>query len=309
MATMTTHTPALIALDWGTSNLRAALLNTQGEVLQLRGAASGVMAVQAGHFEDALLALCGDWIDTAPLPLLASGMVGSRMGWREVPYLACPAGAEQAAAALLPVPLQQRPGRQVHLVPGLRCVGPGGAVDVMRGEETQSWGAGLNGPGLCLLPGTHSKWAQVDDAGRISHFSTYMTGELFAVLTQHSILGRLMQGQAADDAAFDAGVRRGLAEHAHLSHALFGVRTAGLEGQFAPEALADHLSGLLIGAELGSALPGHAGAEPVLLGEPALCSRYARALALAGHRSHSAPAQATFLGLWRLAQAAGLLRH
>ncbi|MEN9627252.1 MAG: hypothetical protein RJA10_479, partial [Pseudomonadota bacterium] len=216
----------LIALDWGTSNLRARRLGAGGQLLDERSAPVGVMAVPERRFEDALRALCGDWIGAAPL--VASGMVGSRQGWVEAPYLPCPASLQAAAAQLTAVPLLG--GAVLHIVPGLVCTGPDGQADVMRGEETQLWGAGLADGSCCLLPGTHSKWAWVGADGTIERFQTGMTGELYAVLVQHSILGRLMQPGTAAPAAFADGARLGLAEHAHLSHLVFAARTAGLMG-------------------------------------------------------------------------------
>jgi len=295
----------LIALDWGTSNLRASLLGEQGRLLDRRSAADGVMAVPERRFEVALRALCGDWIDSHACPLIASGMIGSRQGWAEAPYLECPASLETAAAQALAVPLAG--GGTLHIVPGLRCSGPDGQVDVIRGEETQLWGARLADGGCCVLPGTHSKWAWLGAEGRVQRFQTYMTGELYALLVQHSILGRLMQHGAPRPGAFADGARLGLAEHAHLSHLIFAARTAGLVAARAADELPDFLSGMLIGAEIGSARLRGAPAQVTLLGEAALCARYAAALALGGIGVLPAPADATTRGQWRVAVAAGLV--
>jgi 2-dehydro-3-deoxygalactonokinase len=217
-------------------------------------------------------------------------------------------------AALRRVPVHA--GLDLHIVPGLRTLRRDGQYDVMRGEETQLWGAGLGPERCCVLPGTHSKWAWIGEAGAVARFETAMTGELFALLKQHSILGRLMPastGPALLDGpqaeAFDRGARLGLHDAGRLLQALFAVRTAGLMQQLPAEALADFLSGLLIGAELAGALHGPAPAHaPVqLLGEPGLCLRYARALRLAGLASEPVPAGAAERGLWRLAVAAGLV--
>ena len=295
----------LIALDWGTSNLRASLLGPQGRLLDRRSAPVGVMAVPAGGFEAALRGLCGDWIDGHAVPLLASGMIGSRQGWVEAPYATCPAALQAVAAQRVAVPLAG--GATLHIVPGLLCTGADGQADVMRGEETQLWGAGLADGDCCVLPGTHSKWAWTGAGGAIERFQTWMTGELYAVLVQHSILGRLMRAGHAAPAAFEQGAALGLAEHAHLSHLVFAARTAGLTGARRPEELPDFLSGLLIGAEIGSARL--RGAPPVvtLLGEAALCERYALALGLAGIGVRPAATDATTRGQWRVAQAAGLV--
>ena len=305
----------LIALDWGTSNLRASLLDARGQALETRSAPGGVMAVQGGQFAQALLALCADWLAQTNCPLMASGMIGSRQGWREAPYLDAPTSLAQAARQLITVPVMVADGhaeRLLHIAPGLRCLDSAGEFDVMRGEETQIWGADLPASSCCVLPGTHSKWAWLGEGGAIRHFKTFMTGELYGLLTQHSILGRLMvfgaQAGASQHEGFVAGVRLGLRGHAELPHTLFAARTAGLMGRLAPEALPDFLSGILLGAEIGGAT---AGAEPLqqvtLIGDEALCQRYALALELKGLAVSRASDGATTRGQWLLAGAAGLL--
>ena len=307
--------PHLIALDWGTSNLRASLLDARGQTLETRSAPGGVMAVQGGQFAQALLALCADWLAQTNCPLMASGMIGSRQGWREAPYLDAPTSLAQAARQLITVPVMVADGhaeRLLHIAPGLRCLDSAGEFDVMRGEETQIWGADLPANSCCVLPGTHSKWAWLGEGGAIRHFKTFMTGELYGVLTQHSILGRLMvfgaELGASQHEAFAAGVRLGLRGHAELPHTLFAARTAGLMGRVTPEALPDFLSGILLGAEIGGAT---AGAEPLqqvtLIGDEALCQRYALALELKGLAVSRASDGATTRGQWLLAGAAGLL--
>ena len=307
--------PHLIALDWGTSNLRASLLDARGQALETRSAPGGVMAVQGGQFAQALLALCADWLAQTNCPLMASGMIGSRQGWREAPYLDAPTSLVQAARQLITVPVMVADGhaeRLLHIAPGLRCLDSAGEFDVMRGEETQIWGADLPANSCCVLPGTHSKWAWLGEGGAIRHFKTFMTGELYGVLTQHSILGRLMvfgaEPGASQHEAFAAGVRLGLRGHAELPHTLFAARTAGLMGRVAPEALPDFLSGILLGVEVGGAT---AGAEPLqhltLIGDEALCQRYALALEIKGLAVSRASDGATTRGQWLLAGAAGLL--
>ena len=244
--------PRLIALDWGTSNLRSSLLGENGRVLETRAAPGGVMAVPERRFEAALTALAGDWIAAYRCPLVASGMIGSRQGWVEAPYVECPAGLAQVAAQIVRIELAA--GATLHIVPGLSCIGADGQDDVMRGEETQLWGAALAPGDCCVLPGTHAKWAWLGDGGAVRAFQTFMTGELYALLTQHGILGRLMQFGHARPAAFAQGVQLGLTEYASATHAIFCARTAGLMGRIEPEGLPDYLSGLLIGIEIGSAL-------------------------------------------------------
>jgi 2-dehydro-3-deoxygalactonokinase len=295
----------LIAIDWGTSNLRASLLGAGGAVLESRAAAGGVMAVTGGRFAEALQALCGDWIEEHACPAIASGMVGSRQGWREAPYVECSASLAQVAAQLLRIELT--PHTALHIVPGLRCTGANGQDDVMRGEETQLWGAALPAGHCCVLPGTHSKWAWMGQGGEVARFQTFMTGELYALLTQHGILGRGMLFDHERPQAFASGVQLGLAEHASATHVIFAARTAGLMHRIEPEGLPDFLSGILLGVEIGSALQRQPLRQVTLLGDDALCRRYETALALAGASATRAAEGATTRGQWRVAAQAGLV--
>jgi 2-dehydro-3-deoxygalactonokinase len=294
----------VIALDWGLSSLRAYRLASDGAVVEQRSAAAGILAIADQAFEATLIEHLAGWLDDRPL--VAAGMIGSRQGWIEAPYVPCPAGAADLAAAL-----QRCAGAhlgELWIVPGVRC-SDGDAIDVMRGEETQIVGAlaerAIDDAVLCL-PGTHSKWASVA-GGRIGRLRTYMTGELFAVLRQHSILGRLMRDDADDDDAFDHGLARA-ADAGGLLHHLFSARTAGLFGRIAEPALAAYLSGLLIGDEVGHALAAEPHAAPILLvGAPALCRRYARALAWHGRASVILPEDCAARGIHQIARAANLL--
>lgn len=315
--TQPTTRAALIGLDWGTSSIRAYLLSATGAVLQQREGDEGILKAASLGFPAVFERYVGDWRRRDPRPpLLMCGMVGSRQGWVEVPYLKCPASLADLAAALCRV--EPAPGiGTLSIVPGL-CMddGPLAPPDVMRGEETQLAGAfaAPDASGLCVLPGTHSKWARLAQ-GRIEHFATYMTGELFALLRQHSILGRLMPDEAAhDEAAFAQGLHLALASEANahgLLHQLFSVRTLGLFGRLAPTALESYLSGMLIGSELASAryggyLPasGPTQAAIVIVGNHRLASLYRQALSLMGLRSTSAPTDAAARGLWRIARTA-----
>lgn len=308
--------PSLIAIDWGTSNLRASLIDAQGRPLENRDAPGGIMAVKNGAFAQALLALCGDWMSHFDCPLIASGMIGSRQGWKEATYLDCPADARQAASALVAVEINQigellgKQSRLLYIVPGLRYQEAGGQFDVMRGEETQIWGAAIEPGNICVLPGTHSKWAWLGHKGDITGFRTYMTGELYSLLTTYGILGRLMQFGSYDKDAFVAGAKLGIADHAHASHVIFMARTAGLMGLVKAEGLPDYLSGLLIGIELGSAIfASSRGKLPgvVLIGDDDLCGRYELAFELLGCTTTRASSAATTIGQTTIARAAGLM--
>jgi 2-dehydro-3-deoxygalactonokinase len=301
----------LLALDWGTSSARAYRLGRAGVVLAQREAPLGVMQVRAGEYPEALRTLLGDWADE-PVPRIAGGMVGSRQGWIEVPYAECPADA----AALVPG-IRTTPGDEMAIVPGLVCRDAGGVPDVMRGEEVQIIGAvGAGDAGvLAVLPGTHSKWVRVE-SGRILSFRTYMTGELYAVLLQHSILGRLAApsgtGAAPHPVAFADGVAMGLASD-DLTHAIFGARTRCLLGELAPTDVGDWLSGVLIGYEIAAARRWASGSvargTPVhIIGSHALVERYLVALALADVHSIACDPEAAARGLYRIAQRAGMVQ-
>ena len=299
---MADDAPALIALDWGTSTLRAYLLDGAGRILEAAAEGPGAAELGAGGFAPAHAAATGAWRARWPgLRALASGMVGSNVGWVEAPYVACPASVEALAGALVPTP-----GDGPLIVPGV--IQREGLANVMRGEETQILGALCLHPGLrararLALPGTHSKWAELRE-GRITGFDTFMTGELYAVLRAHSILGRLAKAEpapAAARAAFERGVR---SMGGPLALRLFSARALVVAGEMAAEDSLEYLSGLLIGDELRGA-----GAVPdALVGEPGLCARYQSAMEALGL---DAPpiidaAEATTAGLFHIAQQAGL---
>lgn len=203
----------LIALDWGTSSLRAMLLGEDAALLDARVAPLGIMQIGEGGFEAAYRSVVADWLAEAQLPAIAAGMVGSAQGWLEAPYCQGAAGARELAGRLAYVALSD--GGVLHLVPGVSQTEP--RAEVMRGEETQVVGAltlflQMRREAVFVLPGTHSKWIRIED-GCILECQTFMTGELFAVLRQHSILGRFAdtgepEGVAAEEAdnAFDTGV-------------------------------------------------------------------------------------------------------
>jgi 2-dehydro-3-deoxygalactonokinase len=295
----------LLAIDWGTSSLRGALLYDAGVVTDERRFARGILTVEPGGFPQVFESLFGDWLRAARFALM-SGMVGSRQGWQEAPYCACPAGFDDIAARLEWL----QPGR-IAIVPGLsdaRAGLPGEAAlaklhDVMRGEETQVLGAlrllGVRDATM-VLPGTHSKWVRVRD-GRIESFATFMTGEFFALLRHHSILARTLPetDAAGDDKAFALGVRVAL-QGASLLNTAFSARTIALFGQLEIAKRSDFLSGLVIGEEL-RAQPAVDG-EVIIVGTDALAQRYRSALALKGIASRSIGAEATWAGLWAIAR-------
>lgn len=295
MASTPSTSCALLAIDWGTSSLRGARIAADGQVLEQRSFARGILSVPAGGFEAQLDESFGDWRRPG-LRCLVSGMAGSRQGWIEAPYCPCPAGFAELADHLA-WPDARIP---VAIVPGL-SVDPQGLPDVMRGEEVQIFGAmRLSGQdaGMFVLPGTHSKWAQVA-AGRVTGFRSFMTGEVYALLGQHSILARTLNAQAPfDEAAFVHGVARARDAGGLLHHA-FGARALTLFGQLDADRLPSYLSGLVIGAELQGAAP-KAGEPVVLIGSDLLTARYALALEVHGVASQRLGAEATWAGLHAL---------
>jgi len=298
---------ALIGIDWGTSAARAYRIGPDGAVMDVRHAPLGVQKLAAGRgFADALAQLLGPWHDD-PAPRLACGMIGSRQGWREAPYVRCPATVDELVAGIVATG-----GDELAIVPGVITRDAAGMPDVMRGEETQIVGAidGEAGSVLAVLPGTHSKWVRVEH-GRLVDFQTCMTGELYAVLLEHSILGRLAErgSPGQDDDAFARGVARGLGSGG-LQHDLFGARTLCLVGELAPTGVADWLSGLLIGREVRTARnwafrAGNDASTVRVIGADALTERYVAALVAAGIDATRGPADAAPRGLWQIARRAG----
>ena len=291
----------LLAIDWGSTSLRAALLDEAGGVLEERPAPRGMLSIAPGEFPEVFEQHFGDWMDVAGTRCVMAGMVGSKQGWVEAGYCACPAGLGEIAAALKPVDSQSsKQGRRIAIVPGVWCDHEG-VPDVMRGEETQVFGAldllGLQ-DGVFVLPGTHSKWVTVE-AGRIRDLSTVMSGEFYDFLRRHSILARTLGPAAAgslDEAAFDRGVLMAL-QGGSLMQTAFSVRTLSLFERMAGEALASYLSGLVIGEEL-RCRPVRQGSKVVVIGAPALAGRFERALRLQGGAAVLLGDQAAWRGLW-----------
>ncbi|HVZ46660.1 MAG TPA: 2-dehydro-3-deoxygalactonokinase [Ramlibacter sp.] len=289
---------SLVAVDWGTSTLRGALLGDSGEVLQERTFPRGVLTLAAGEFRDAFDRSFGDWMQRVALALVC-GMVGSREGWKEAPYCACPAGFEEIAAHLEWI----EPGR-IAIVPGVSR-DEDGVPDVMRGEETQVLGAlriAQLDDAVLVLPGTHSKWVRVED-GRIRSFTTFMTGEVYALLARHSILARSLPAthEVFDEPAFLRGVAHAVHAGSLLGSA-FSVRTLRLFDRIAQPLAPSYLSGLVIGEELRTR--DVEGESVLVVGAPELARRYRLALAAMGARPRTIGSEATWRGLAALAAAA-----
>lgn len=364
---MTPATPAraaLIALDWGTSSLRAYRLDDTGRTLDTRHLPWGIMrlpqplqdgaaSTALSGFDLAFEQACGDWLRAEPtLPVIACGMVGSAQGWQEAAYLDVPVDLERIGTLLTVV---QRTGAgpnatPVHIVPGL--IQRHGLPNVMRGEETQVFGVLFDQTGdvaaqpgaapeakpdakpdhasgptsepdpiappadtvLIGLPGTHSKWVSARQ-GRVTHFDTFMTGEVYAALRGHTILGRTMSdAPAADNGAFMRGVKvaGAPAGRAGVLSTIFSTRALGLTGELPSTSQADYLSGLLIGHEIAALaqMLREQGELPriVLCGDSALCQRYILAMQHYGLGTPEQAQSATERGLWHLAVCAGLVK-
>jgi 2-dehydro-3-deoxygalactonokinase len=299
---------SFIAGDWGTSQLRLWLCDAQGCLLESR---SGPGAAAVGErapdgrshaFAHTLASLTAPWEEShGPLPTVLCGMVGSSIGWTQAPYVACPTNPDQIVQACVPL----RDGG-LHIVPGLSCRNRFDAPDFLRGEETQILGALQLAPALCrghwllCLPGTHTKWVLAQD-GVVREFLTVPTGEVFAILSEHSVLVRTPAGDpdAIDKDAFQEGLARfDQYPQADLLHRLFECRSRQLAGELGASSAAAFLSGLLIASDVRGALRGRAeGTVPpvCLIGASRLTSLYAMALRAHGCESFETAGEAASL--------------
>ena len=296
---------AFVAVDWGTTRLRAYLIDSGGDVLdRVVAVESGIQNIAPGGFAAVLDKVCGPWFaDAAELPVLMAGMVGSRNGWAEASYVTLPCAAAGLAGGLLRLPGTSRP---IFIVPGVDCRGADGSYDVMRGEETQAIGVDV-ADGLVCLPGTHSKWIEMA-GGHITRFASFITGELYAALAQ-SFVGRLAQEPDNAAAGFAASAAlSGLP--GGLSRLVFQARTQVLGGDMRPEAVRPFLSSLLVEAEICGArdMFGSERTVHLVAGAPLLDS-YSEILTRLGIAADVYdPETTTVTGLVRLATEAGLLQ-
>ena len=262
--------------DWGTSRLR--LFRCGGGAVLARREGPGI-AEAGGCAAEIFAKLTADW--PTDLPAILSGMVGSSIGWREAAYCACPAAPQTIARAALrfEAPTSDSNARRIAIVPGLSCTNASGLFDVLRGEETQLLGALrlrpelARGRHLFCLPGTHAKWTLIEN-GTVVRFQTALSGELFALLSRHSVLARGAGEASPAHPAFAAGVAAAR-ESAGLLHLLFSTRSRQLAGEIAREEAASYLSGLIVGTEVAAALRLFPADGPVVLVcTPALAALY-----------------------------------
>ncbi|MFG6079766.1 2-dehydro-3-deoxygalactonokinase [Paracoccus litorisediminis] len=274
--------PNWIAVDWGTTRLRVWAMN-DSEVLENRSSDKGMGSLDRDGFEPALLELVEDWLGDRPVPVIACGMVGARTGWVEAEYRPTPCTPLDPLRATRPV--VRDPRLDVHILPGLSQIDP---PDVLRGEETQIAGFIAQNPdfqGTLCLPGTHCKWVIISN-GQVEGFHTFMTGEVYALLSRQSVL-RLTIGDAKPDLPGFLEASAQAATNADMAAAgLFPLRAAALLNGMTPEQGAGRLSGLLIGSELAAAHPLWHGRRVIIIGAPELSALYAQALTQAGADAH-----------------------
>ena len=292
-----------IAVDWGTSSLRVWALDPAGSVLARASSSAGMSRLSANDYERTLLDVAGGWLpgpNRGVIPVIVCGMAGARHGWQEAAYRAVP--CRPVTAGGLTTVGTSDPRLNVKIIPGLSQSNP---PDVMRGEETQLAGLVANGvtDGIACMPGTHSKWVRLEN-GTVASFQTFMTGELFALLSKHSILRHSVEETAEDDrSAFLKAVGQMLDTPPNLTGALFSIRARGLlstDGETNGRAM---LSGFLIGAELAACRPLWEGREPRIIGARRLATRYAEALASVGAMPALEDAEALTLAGLKLARA------
>ncbi|MBY6154567.1 2-dehydro-3-deoxygalactonokinase [Vannielia litorea] len=271
-------TASWIAADWGTSNLRLWAIGPEGEVIGRESSSAGMGTLTPEGYEPALLALAEKYLGDGPTDVLVCGMAGAKQGWVEAPYASTPCKPSGLAPVSAPT---NDPRLRVRILPGVSQQDP---ADVMRGEETQVAGFLAGNPdfdGILCLPGTHSKWVHVS-AGEIVSFRTFMTGELFSLLSSQSVLRHSLHGEGWDDSAFTEAASEAMSRPERLASSLFSLRAASLLTGLAPGTARARLSGMLIGLELAAARPYWLGQRVALIGGPLLTEPYAKALAAQG---------------------------
>lgn len=267
-----------IAVDWGTTHLRVWAMSTSGDVLAQAASDDGMGRLSQDGFEPALLALIDPWL-SGRTRILACGMVGAKQGWQEAPYQTVP--AKPSALAPMRVTATRDPRLDLWIVPGLSQSSP---ADVMRGEETQIAGAIAMAPnfdGVLALPGTHTKWAHIS-AEEVVSFQTYMSGELFSLLSEHSVLRHSVAAESLDKDAFLDAVSDSLSRPERLAARLFSIRADATLNGTDPAISKARLSGFLLGAELAAARPYWLGQEVIVAGAGALAALYGAALSAQG---------------------------
>jgi 2-dehydro-3-deoxygalactonokinase len=281
------ETGAIVGVNWGSTNFRAYLIAADGAVIDEYAAPAGVVTLDRDGMVATIDALAARWPDRGPI--YASGMIGSNVGWTEVPYAEAPASCGDIAAATVATRIGEVP---LHIVPGITCRRSfDGEPDILRGEEVEIMGLATlrETSGWVALPGTHTKWARLE-AGRVVDFFTSMSGEIFDRLTAKGLLASIVGGEATDGPAFLKGAAAGRARQLSLAALLFGARAQVVRGRLAKSDAASYIRGLLIGADIADALavyPAIRASVVPLIGNGPLCKLYASALLAAGVASES----------------------
>ncbi len=293
-----------IGVDWGTTNLRAYLVDQSGSLIAELESDKGMGNLKSGEFEGALIELIGPWLaEDETVKVFACGMVGARQGWTEAKY--CPVPCSPLQGPEFTRVATADPRIEVFILPGLSQASP---ADVMRGEETQVAGFLASEPdfsGVVCLPGTHTKWVDVN-AGVIGEFHTFITGELFSLLAQHSILRHSLSEDGEDFSAFKTAAREAARHPEKMVLELFGLRAASLLGDSNPDIARSKLSGMIIGHEIGVARKFWAGKTIAIIGASKLVSLYQAALSVEGAKSQTVDTKfATLAGLAIAARSIG----
>ena len=298
-----TARPSLIGVDWGSTRFRAYLLDEAGNLIDSVTSNRGIFRRKRKTYEEILFQNCEKWLRWMPeVPILMAGMIGSRNGWIETEYLSCPVSIRNLGANIVKV--QGICSHNAYIVPGISSLGSLGLLDVIRGEETQIFGVpdklAVNDLMVCV-PGTHSKWIKVENS-RITHFSTFMTGEMFAAILHCRSILSILDDCATDSDKFMEGVGISQCEGGLLNH-LFSIRSRAVVGRSGSRQNKSYLSGLLIGAEIKSALEIYPDvSDIVVIGAESLIHDYSLAFSGLGISVSSCTSEEAFVkGLWKLA--------
>lgn len=282
-----------VAADWGTSHLRLWPMGKNDAPLCRIDSGKGMSSLKPAEYEPALLDLLQPYLQGGKaLEVICCGMAGSRQGWAEAPYAAAPCVPPSFATATL-APVRDARVR-VHILSGVKQSNP---ADVMRGEETQIAGVLAQQPGfdgVICLPGTHTKWVSVQN-GEITGFATFLSGELFQLASEHSVLRHTLSRKGWDTGAFEAGCREGAASPERLANALFGLRAGALLNGLDPVAARSRASGYIIGMETAAMRDEWLDRPVVIVGENEIAQAYASALNLHGARAQVADAETVTL--------------
>lgn len=277
---------SFIAINWGSTNFRAYLISRDGIVLDSIKTAQGVTKISRGEMVEIADEISRRWPDATGA--YAAGMIGSSSGWESVPYCSCPASLADLAHAIQPTKIG---ALQCHLIPGLSGVSPSGTGDILRGEEVELFGllaaddSLTRGKHMILLPGTHTKWVQVDD-GEIRSFFTSMSGELFDRVQEKGLLASIITSGAKPNDIFLAGVELGKQKSSGFARQLFGVRAQVMLETLHRNDAASYARGILIGAEISDGLVQYPDTDEclsiTLTGNDGLCALYQYALSSFG---------------------------